>query len=162
MRIFTPGRRRFAASGLADIPTWDDESVRARLAELQTMLENFPVERAGQERDDCNAEPVDVETLGRQIAEANRQIASDLAEAGLTIEDIKGDTGDWLRVMARAERARESLERIKNEHKCLRAEAAALRDQLLRYLHARGVKSTDTGDTAAAIAEQLKRLSEPS
>jgi hypothetical protein len=155
-------RRRFAASGLADIPTWDDQGARARLAELQSMLENIPAERSDQERNVPNPEPVDVEILSQQIAEANRQIASDLAGVGLTIEDTKGDTGDWLRVLARAERARESLEGVKNEHQRWRAEATDLRDQLSRYLHARGVKPTDTGDTAAAIAEQLQRLSEPS
>ena len=153
-------RRRFATSGLADIATWDDQSVRARLAELQGSLETSAVERAQVEGDSSNPDPVDAETLTRQIAEDNRQIASDLAAAGLTIEDTKGDAGNWLRLVARAERAQESLQRVKSEHKCLRGEAAELRDQLLRYLYSQGVEPTQIQDTAAAISEQLEHLSE--
>ena len=152
--------RRFSTSGLADIVTWDDESVRARMAELESMLETSAVESAQEDRELCHPDPVDAETLTRQIAEDNRQIASDLAAAGLTIEDTKGDSGNWLRLMGRAGGAQESLERVESERQRLRGEAAELREQLLRYLHSRGVKPTDTGDTAPAIAEQLARLSE--
>ena len=106
--------------------------------------------------------PVDAETLSRQIAEDNRQIASDLAAASLTVEDSKGDSGNWLRLVARAGRAQESLERVKSEHQRLCAEAAELRQQLLRYLHSQGVKPTEIQDTAAAISERLERVSEPS
>lgn len=155
-------RRRFSTSGLADIATWDDESVRARLAELASMLENSAAESAQEDREVSDPVPVDAEALTRQIAENNRQIASDLAAASLTVEDSKGDRGNWLRSMARAGRAQQSLERVNNEHQRLRAEAAELRQQLLRYLHSQGVKPTEIQDTVAAISERLERLTEPS
>ena len=51
------------------------------------------------------------------------------------------------------------MERVKRERQRLRAEAAELKDQLLHYLQAQGVKPTEQQDTAAAIAERLDRLS---
>lgn len=155
-------RRRFEASGLADIPTWDDETVRARITELETMLANTDGRGAPAQADASHEFPLDAQAAARQIAEAERQIASDLAASGLTIEDTRGDTGDWLRLVARADRSRESLERVKNARLRLRAEAVEHRDHLQRYLQSQGVKPTQQQDTAAAIAEQLDSLSESS
>ena len=154
-------RRRFETSGLADLATWSDDSVGARLAELESMLEDSALERVREDDDAPQPEPVDAEALTGQIAENNRQLASALAAAGLTIEDTKGDTGNWLRSLAGADQAQESLRRIKSEHKRLRAEAVDLRDRLLGYLHSRGVKPTEINDTAA-ISRQLARLSKSS
>ncbi len=154
-------RRRFATSGLADLVTWTDDSVGARLAELESMLEDSTLERAREDDDVCHSEPVDAEALTGQIAENNRQLASALAAAGLTIDDTKGDTGNWLRSLGGADHAQESLHRVNSEHKRLRAEAVELRDQLVGYLHSRGVKPTEINDTAA-ISRQLERLSKSS
>ena len=135
-------RRRFETSGLADLATWTGDSVEARLAELETMLEESALERAREDDDVPQPEPVDAEALTGQIAENNRQLASALAAAGLTIEDTKGNTGNWLRSLAGADRAQKSLHRVKSEHRRLRAEAVELRDQLAGYLHSLGVWPT--------------------
>ena len=62
--------------------------------------------------------------------------------------------------MARADRRRESLERVKSERAHLREQAAELRDHLLRYLHSQGVRPTQLPDTTAAISKDLERLSD--
>lgn len=155
-------RRRFATSGLADFTTWTDESVQTRLVELQSMLDACALERAQADGDDSQPEPVDTEALTRRIADNNRQLASDLAAAGLTGEDVIGDTGKRLRLLGAAERAQESLHRVKSERQRLHGEAVELRDQLQSYLHSRGVKPTEIEDTAAAISRRLDSLSNSS
>ncbi len=152
-------RRRFAATGLADIDAWDEENVRGRLLELESLL--AAMDRDGQDNsaDDSHAGPVDAEALIGQIVAADQKIASGLAAAGLTPADAQGETGDWLRLVARADRAHESLERVKSERQRSRAEAAELKDQLLSYLHDQGIKPTERQDSAAAIAERLDGLS---
>ncbi len=153
-------RRRFAGSGLSDIATWDEDAVRARLLELETLLaetnRDSPVEDAVAPHRD----PVEAETVAVQVADEDARMASDLEAAGLTIDDTEGELGNWLRLVARADRSRESLERVKKERTHQRTEADALRDQLLRYLHGQGVRPTEHQDTAAAIAERLDRLPE--
>ena len=155
-------RRRFATSGLADFDAWTDDGVRTRLAELESMLEADTLERARDDNDTCDSEPLDPEALTGQIAENNRQLASALAAAGLTIEDTEGDSGNWLRRLAGAERAQESLQRIKSERERLRGEAVDLRDQLQSYLHSQGVRPTELEDTAAAISRRLEGLTKSS
>ena len=155
-------RRRFAASGLADIATWDEETVRARMEELESLLAATDRDGLDKDADIPARDPVDDQTVAAQVAKEDEQIASDLAAAGLTIDAMQGEIGNWLRLVARADRSRESLERVKNERKRLRAEAAELRDHLLRYLQSRGVKPLQQQDTAAAIAESLERLSRTS
>jgi len=152
-------RRRFAASGLADIATWDEDSVRTRMVELESLLAATDRDGLDKDADIPARDPVDAQTMAAQIAEQDEQIASDLAAAGLTVDDMQGETENWLRLVARADRSRESLGRVKNERKRVRAEAAELRDHLLRYLQSRGVKPLQQQDTAAAIAESLDRLS---
>ena len=153
-------RRRFAASGLADIATWDEENVRGRLLELESLLAAMDRDGPDTSSGVCHADPVDARAVAAQIAEEDQKIASGLAAAGLTIDDTQGETGDWLRLFARADRTQEALERVKSERKRLRTEATGLRDQLVRYLHDQGIKPTEQQDTAAAIAERLYRLSE--
>jgi hypothetical protein len=154
-------RRRFEASGLADIATWDDETVRARIAELESLLADTDRDRDRFETvvDATAEQPDDPHALAAQIGDADRRIESDLVAAGLTVEDTQGEVGDWMRLLARADRSRESLERVKRERGSLRAEAAEIRDQLARYLRSQGVKPTEPQDTARAIAERLERLS---
>ncbi len=152
-------RRRFAATGLADVDTWDEEKVRGRLLELESLLAAMDRDRPDNSADDSQAGPGDAEALAVQIVEEDRKIASGLAAAGLTLAATQGETGDWLRLVARADRAHESLERVKSEPHRLRAEAAELRRQLLGYLYAQGIKPTEQQDSAAAIAERLDRLS---
>lgn len=153
-------RRRFEGSGLAPMGTWDDESVRARMVELESLLANARPARGDEDVDSSHGNPLAAENADREIAEEDRQIMSDLLAAGLTMEDTKGDTGNWMRLVAREERSRRSLERVKDERKRLRTEANEHRDQLLRYLQSQGVKLIEQQDTAAAIAERLDRLSE--
>ena len=153
-------RRRFTASALADIDTWDEENVRGRLLELDSLLAAMERDSSGNSVDVSHSDPVDPEVLAGQIIEEDRKIASGLAAAGLTLDDAQGETGDWLRLVARADRAHESLERVKSERQRSRAEAAELKVQLLRYLHNHGVKPTEQPDTAVAIAERLDRVSE--
>jgi hypothetical protein len=153
-------RRRFTASGLTDIDRWDEENVGARLLELESALAAMERDGPDDDADVSDAGPVDAEVLAGQIIEEDRKIASGLAAAGLTLDDAQGETGDWLRLVARADRAHESLERVKSERQRSRTEAAELRSQLLRYLHSHGVKPTEQPDTAAAIAQRLDRLSE--
>lgn len=147
-------KRRFEGAGLAAIATWDDASVKARMAELQSILDSA-------QRDSA---PVDADSIAPshpgadQTVEDDGRLASLLEAAGLNMGDTTGDTGEWLRLVARAEGARESLELVKSERARLRGEAHALRDHLQRYLHSRGVKPTQQSDTAAAIAAQLDKL----
>ena len=152
-------RRRFAASGLADIGTWDEENVRGRLLELESLLAATDRDGPGNSADVVRVGPVDAQTLAARIAEEDEKIASDLVAAGLTMNDTQGETGNWLRLVARADRTRESLDRIKNDRKRLRAEAAELRSQLLRYLHSQGARPREQDDTVGAIAERLAHLS---
>jgi hypothetical protein len=142
-------RRRYGASGLADLAAWDEATVCARMLELQSLL-------AETDGEPLREYPPDTQ------AEADMQLASDLKAAGLTMEDTEGEMGKWLRLVARAHRSRESLERVKSERTRLRREAAEHRDQLLRYLQSLGDRPTQQPDTAAAIGERLDRLSQSS
>jgi hypothetical protein len=152
-------RRRFEASGLAEIATWDDETVRARIAELEPLLADSDRDSFEARDDTTPPQPDGMHALDVEIADADRRIESELAAAALTVEDTQGEIGDWMRLLARADRSRESLERVKRERGSLRAEAAEIRDQLARYLRSQGVKPTEPQDTARAIAERLERLS---
>ncbi|GMQ75117.1 MAG: hypothetical protein BMS9Abin01_0361 [Gammaproteobacteria bacterium] len=151
-------RRRFETSGLADIAAWDENTVRARAIELEALLEapdrNSTTGGAAVPR----ADQVDAQAIAAKTAEEDVQIASDLRSAGLTLEDAQGELGDWLRLVARADQTRESLQRVKNERTRVREKAVELRDHLLRYLQSRGVKPLQQQDSAAAIAESLDRL----
>jgi hypothetical protein len=153
-------RRRFESSGLADIPTWDEASVRARMLELESMLARSDRNRPQTSADSGEAHSLDERAEGSQSAEEDLQLACELQAAGLTMEDTEGDLGKWLRLVAQADRSRESLEHVKNERSRLRAEAAEHRDHLLRYLQSQGDRPTQQQDTATAIAERLDRLSE--
>ena len=137
------------------------------IRELEALLEKTDkTDEADQGEPDEHADTASVDSadeqaLAAQIVETEERIASDLAAAGLTMDDTRGQTGEWLRLVARAERSRESLERIKSERRRLREEASELRDQLQRYLQARGVKPTEQQDTARAIADRLDSLPGP-
>lgn len=152
-------RRRFETSGCAAIGTWDEANVRARVSELESLLSDAGTHRFEAGYDTTAVQADDTQALAAEIVDADRRIESELATAGLTAEDTQGEVGDWLRLVARADRARESLERAKSERGRLRAEAAELRDELERYLRSRGVKPTEPQDTARAIAERLEGLS---
>ena len=147
-------RRRFEASGLADIAAWDEDTVRARAIELEALLEAPDRNSAT----GAGADLVDAQAIAAQTAGEDVQIASDLRSAGLTLDDAQGELGDWLRLVARSDQTRASLQRVKNERTRVREEAAELRDHLLRYLQSRGVKPLQQHDSAAAIAESLDRL----
>jgi hypothetical protein len=147
-------RRRFEASGLADIAAWDEDTVRARAIELEALLEAPDRNSAT----GAGADLVDSQAIVAQTAEEDVRIASDLRSAGLTLEDAQGELGDWLRLVARADQTRASLQRVKNERARVRNEAAELRDHLLRYLQSQGVKPLQQHDSAAAIAASLDRL----
>jgi hypothetical protein len=143
-------RRRFGASGLADMPVWDDESVAARLAELDKLIANT-------NRGSPPAR-LDTHAVSHPASEDEGQLESLLESAGLTMDATQGDMGEWLRLVARENRSLESLQRVKTERLRLRAEASEYREQLQGYLQSRGVKPTQLQDTAA-IAEGLDRLS---
>ena len=148
-------RRRFQASGLADLAVWDEESVAQRITELDLLLAK--TDRSGSRaRDD--ASPADMRPAAPAPAVDDDQLAADLAAAHMSVEDTHGDMGEWLRLVARADRSRESLEHVKAERAQLRAEAAEYRTHLVRYLQSRGLKPTQIPDSAADIAEGLERL----
>ena len=151
-------QRRFAGSGLADIVTWNDETVQARVAELDALLAATHRHTSVKDAELPPEDSSDPQTLARQKAEEDKEMASALSAAGLAVDDIQGEIGDWLRLVARADRSRESLERVKDERKRLRAEAAVLRDRLLRYLQSQGISATKQQDTVSALAERLDRL----
>jgi hypothetical protein len=155
-------RRRFEASGLADIAAWDENTVRARANELEAFLKVPDRNSTTGDAVIPRADLVDAQAIAAQIAEEDVQIASDLRSAGLTLEDAQGELGDWLRLVARADRTRESLQRVKNERTRVREETAEIRDHLLRYLRSQGVKPLQQQDSVAAIAESLERLSRSS
>lgn len=154
-------RRRFEASGLADPADWNEPSVRARAAELASLLARDPRDDSGANQDAPHDDARDAGALAARIDDEDRRIEAGLAAAGLTPEDTKGEMGEWLRLVARADRSLESLEHVRDARKRLRAEAAELRDQLGRYLNRQGVKPTAQQDTAAEIAERLDDLSGP-
>jgi len=151
-------RRRFGASGLADIPVWDDESVAARLAELDKLIANTDRGSAPARLDSPDELPADTQAASHPASEDEGQLESLLESAGLTMDATKGDMGGWLRLVAGEKRSLESLQRVKNERLRLRAEASEYREQLQAYLQSQGVKPTQLQDTAA-IAEGLDRLS---
>lgn len=153
-------RRRYETSGLAEMLNWDEDSVRARCEELCSLLEAPNRDGARANAEVSEREPVEAGDVAARIADVNARLSSDLAAAGLSAGDLRGETGEWLRLAARADRSHRSLERVKDERRRLRADAAALRDGLARYLHSRGAKPTEQLDTAAAIAERLERLSD--
>lgn len=154
-------RRRFEASGLAELAEWNEHTVRARIAELESLLAHSGRNHPQTGDDASGGEALDAAALAARLADEDRQIASGLAAAGLTDEDTEGEIGHWLRLVARADRSRESLDRTKEARKRLRMEADEIRDQLGSYLHSRGVKPTAQQDTAADIAERLDSLSDP-
>lgn len=152
-------RRRFEACGLPDLAVWDEQNVRARAAELASLLDRAEAvepEREGEEQPPEH--PPDIGELNARIAEEDRRIETELAAAGLTEADTQSELGEWLRLVARADRSRETLERVKGERGRLRAEAAELRSQLVGFLRSREVKAIDEHDSVAAIAERLERL----
>lgn len=155
-------KRRFAASGLADFGEWNEENVRRRLGELEALLAKVQAGGAGLEGNAAGEGASDTALAGDTAAGDDDQFASDLARAGLSLEDTRGETGEWLRLVARADRSRESLQRVKSERARLRDEAAEHRDKLLGYLQSRGMRPTGLPDTTAAISESLDGLSEPS
>lgn len=150
-------RRRYEASGLADLPVWNEESVTERIAELDVLMTKSGRSGGGAENGASRASAPDT---AQALAEDDGQLAADLAAAHLSVEDTRGDMGEWLRLVARAGRSRESLERVKAERAQLRAEAAEYRDQLVRYLQRQGVRPTQVPDSVAAIAEGLERLTD--
>jgi len=152
-------RRRFEESGLADIAAWDENMVRTRAVEIQALLEEPGRSSAISDAVIPGAGLVDAPAIVAQTAEEEMQIASDLRSAGLTLEDTQGELGDWLRLVARADQTRESLQRVRNARTRMREEAAGLRDHLLGYLQSQGVARLRQRDSAAAIAESLDRLS---
>lgn len=153
-------RRRFDASGLAGISDWNDETVRGRMGELDELL---AAAAAGRSRGGDTAGPIDTapeEALAAEIADVETSMAADLASAGLSLDDTRGEKGSWLRLAAREEETRACLERVKRERGRLRSEAAELRDRLQGYLQSRGVRPTEQPETAAEIAARLDGLTD--
>jgi len=151
-------RRRYGASGLSDVGEWSEETVRARANELEVLIGEADARRSLEAGDGFSQNSDDEEALTARVADLDRRLAVELSGAGLTESDIKGDVGEWLRLTARADSSRRSLEQVKQERRSVRDEAAELRDQLVRYLHSRGVKPTAHQDSAADIAERLNDL----
>jgi hypothetical protein len=161
-------RRRYDMSGLAGIPEWNEEAVRTRFQELDELLAAQGDDEGNDEVDedtdasapDRRVDPVDEEEAAANRAALDATIAADLADAGLDDDDIRGATGKWLRLLARADRSRRSLEEVKYERGRLRSEAAELRDQLQQFLRGVGTRAADQPDTAAEIAARLDSLSD--
>lgn len=152
-------RRRYEMSGLSGIPDWSEDTVRARMQELDELLAasggaDIHGPAGARRRDAIVAEDEAV-----RIAEADAAVAASLADAGLSADDIRGETGEWLRLVARADRSRRALEQVRSERSRVKSDAAELRDQLQQYLHGLGTKPTDQPDTSAEIAARLDRLS---
>ena len=153
-------RRRYDMSGLADIPDWSEDAVRRRLQELDDSLAASGGAGTPGSSTERETDAVADEEVASDIAALDAVIAADLAEVGLSDDDTRGETGKWLRLVARADRSRRSLERARHERGRLRSEAAELRGQLRQFLHSMGTKATDQPDTVAEIAARLDRLSE--
>ena len=151
-------RRRYDASGLADFGEWNEPSVRARAEELEALIDAAPGGAPHPAREAVDEAPDDGASLAARIADLDRRVAAELAGAGLTPADSDGEVGEWLRLAARAEGSRRTLEQVKEERRRVRDEAVELREQLGRYLQSRGIKPTAHQDTSADIAERLEDL----
>jgi len=153
-------RRRYEMSGLTGIPDWSEDAVRRRLEELDDSLAASggadTLGSSAERQTDAVAE----EEAASDIAVLDAVIAADLADAGLSDDDTRGGTGKWLRLVARADRSRRSLEQVKHDRDRLRSEATELRGQLRQFLQSMGTKATDQPDTVAEIAARLDRLSD--
>ncbi len=154
-------RRRFEASGLAPLGEWDEASVRARLGELDDLIAAAGETRSSARPDDAAHAGRDPEETAAAIAAEDAVIASALREAGLSRDDIRGDTGEWIRLAGRAAEARDALDRVRSERGRLREESEELRDHLHRYLREHGGRATDRPDTAEEISARLDRLPDP-
>jgi hypothetical protein len=153
-------RRRYDFSGLAGISDWNEDAVRARLQELDELLVTSGGADTRGPVDEHQPDPLAGQDAAVMIAEIDAGIAADLEAAGLSVDDTRGDTEKWLRLVARADRARRSLEQVKYERGRLKSEAAELRGELQQFLQSLGTKATDQPDTAAEIAARLDRLSD--
>ena len=151
-------RRRYQTSGLADFGEWDDASVRARAAELETLIAATAKRAPQAVHEDVGEAPSDGMSLAARITDLDRRVAAELAGAGLSPAATEGELGEWLRLAARADGSRHALEQVKEERRRLRDEAVELRDQLGQYLRSRGVRPTAHQDTSADIAERLEDL----
>lgn len=152
-------RRRFESSGVAGVREWDEATVRARLEELDQLLAAAAADRP---RASAPHGPPPEGDPAARIADLEAALAPDLGAAGLTVDDTRGETGSWLRLVARADQARRSLDGVKGERSRLKSEAVELRAQLQGYLHTHGVRPTELPETAAEIAERLDRLARES
>ncbi len=157
-------RRRYDMSGLAGIPEWNEEVVRTRLQELDELLAAPANDEVDEDTDprvpDRRVDPVDEEEAAANRAALDSTIAADLADAGLGDDDIRGETGKWLRLLARADRSRRSLDQVKHDCGVVRSEAAELRDQLQQFFRDVGTKAAEQPDTAAEIAARLDSLAD--
>lgn len=151
-------KRRYDGSGLADFGEWNEQSVRARADELETLMARKGDSAPSDVRGEPPQEPDNAETLAARIAELDHRVTAELGDAGLSPGDVEGELGEWLRLAARADGARRALEQVKRERRRLRDEAVELREQLGRYLRSRGIRPTAEQDTAADIAERLDDL----
>lgn len=154
-------RRRYDMSGLAGIPDWNEAAVRIRMQELDDLLAASGGEDTLGSHPERQTDAVAEEEAVSDIVGLDAAIAADLADAGLSDDDTRGEMGKWLRLVARADRSHRSLEQAKHDRGRLRSEAGELRDQLQQFLQSMGTKATDQPDTAAEIAARLDRLSEP-
>lgn len=150
-------RRRFEATGLEPPARWEESDVRARLESLEQAMEAAPSEN---ETGDASREQLQSErtALADELAAAEHELATTLADAGVDPRDLDEDVERWLLLAGHAERARQALEDAKLRLKSAREEADALRDGLFRYLSRRGAAPGDARADTEAIAAGLDRL----
>jgi hypothetical protein len=142
-------KRRFEQTGIEPPRRWEEEAVRARLADLAEPRRRTGEAPAGEEGVAL------AEVTPEAVAEAQASVRARLAEAG--IEALSEDAERWMAKLAAAARARAALEEVARERKEADDEAGAAREALFRYLALKGAAppggKADLAALEAALAE---------
>ncbi len=151
--------RRYAATGLKPPARWEAALVSRRVSDLAQSIEVLtrPPERPGGHRDE-GEEQTEADCVTSELLEATTLLEALLAEAGLAVEDIRGETEHRLRLAAQVHKARQALNGVQADHARLRSETDEGREAMFRFLSLHGQAPIDGRADLQTLDAGLNRL----
>ncbi len=146
-------KRHFRATGLALPAAWQAPAVTERLSELERSIESLSVQSEQPAEDGRRVQQE------AELAQAEALLNTMLADVGLDVTDIDGDTARWLGLAAEAHAARKSLDQVHAQRARLQAESDEHREALFRFLSRQGEAPPNGHADLQTLAAGLSRVS---
>ncbi len=151
--------RQFQATGLQPPKAWKTPEVSERLSQIRQSIDL--VSKQMDElamSEDQNENDAEFVVRATELAEAESNFRSALADAGLTVEGLDPELKRWLKQRVAAKRLSAELNDVRAKRAAVNREVANDREELFRYLSRQGAAPPDGRADLSTLEFGLQRL----